>query len=282
MVKVFKTDNIPPPNFELAAIVVKDHIRGSHQAAETGGWGLKFLKKIETRQPVASMETSPSGCCLRNVDDCSTNMNILVPGGFHGGPRNKNDGPSSLIGRWSSGGGCDCGGWDMGCPITVLNMRPTMKEVSSRADVKGDKSFELFIQGSMQGSPPIMKMADIHDGLYLIHFKSTLSALQSFSIAVAIIHTRTPALQPKVYRRWASTTFSYIGKNLMLSANQVQFLLQSLNDSNFNFFFPELCQIVIEIGSFIFSSHVLKNQIQICSFISIDLLTTINTGSIAF
>ena len=59
---------------------------------------------------------------------------------------------------------------------------------------------KLILQGSVQGSPIIMKMADIHDGLYLIHFKSTLSALQSFSIAVAIIHTRTPALQPKVYR----------------------------------------------------------------------------------
>ncbi|XP_057478993.1 uncharacterized protein LOC130766278 [Actinidia eriantha] len=193
------SDDIPPPNLELAAIVVKDHIRGSHQVAETGGWGLKFLKKTETRQTIASMETSPSGCCLRNVGDCSTSMNILVPAGFHGGPRNRNGGPSSLIGRWSSGGGCDCGGWDIGCPITVLNTRPTTKEVSSRADIQGDKSFELFIQGSVQGSP-IMKMADIHDGLYLIHFKSTLSALQSFSIAVAIIHTRTPALQPKVYR----------------------------------------------------------------------------------
>ncbi|XP_057498510.1 uncharacterized protein LOC130783020 [Actinidia eriantha] len=185
------SDNIPPPNLELAAIVMKDHIRGSHQAAETGGWDLKFLKKIETRQPVASMETSPSGCCLRNVDDCSTNMNIPVPAGFHVGPRNRNGGPSSLIGGWSSGGGCD-----IGCPITVLNTRPTMKEVSSRADMQGDKSFELFIQGSMQGSP-IMNMADIHDVLYLIHFKSTLSALQSFSIAVAIIHTWMPALQPK-------------------------------------------------------------------------------------
>ncbi|GFY93108.1 cadherin EGF LAG seven-pass G-type receptor, putative [Actinidia rufa] len=189
------SDNIPPPNLELAAIVVKDHIRGSHQAAETGGWGLKFLKKIETTQPVASMETSPSGCCLRNVGDCSTSMNILVPAGFHGGPRNRNGGPSSLIERWSSGGGCDCGGWDIGCPITVLNTSPTTKEVSSRADMQGDKSFELFIQGSKRGSP-IMKMEDIHDGLYLIHFKSTLSALQSFSIAVAIIHTRMPALQP--------------------------------------------------------------------------------------
>ncbi|GFY92975.1 hypothetical protein Acr_08g0013710 [Actinidia rufa] len=107
---------------------------GSHQAAETGGWGLKFLKKIETRQPVASMETSPSGCCLRNVGDCSTSMNILVPASFHSGPRNRNGDPSSLIRRWGSGGGCDCGGWDIGCPITVgiNNFLPYSQELDTQ------------------------------------------------------------------------------------------------------------------------------------------------------
>lgn len=51
----------------------------------------------------------------------------------------------------------------------------------------------------MRGAP-VMKMVNIHEGLYFIHFQSSLSALQSFSVAVAIIHTRTPALQPIVYR----------------------------------------------------------------------------------
>ena len=36
-------------------------------------------------------------------------------------------------------GDCDCGGWDIGCPIMVLNTRPTTKEVSSRADMQGTR-----------------------------------------------------------------------------------------------------------------------------------------------
>ncbi|XP_058209268.1 uncharacterized protein LOC131322122 [Rhododendron vialii] len=189
------------PNLELAAIIAKDHIRSGCKGTEIGGWGLNFLKKVETSKAVTSLEASPSACCLRSSGDCSTSMDVLVPAGFHGGPRNRNSGPSSLTERWRSGGLCDCGGWDIGCPLTVLDTRRSIKDVSSpQVDTKGDKkSLDLFIQGSMRGAP-VMKMVNIHEGLYFIHFQSSLSALQSFSIAVAIIHTRTPALQPKVYR----------------------------------------------------------------------------------
>lgn len=201
----FGTSNLSgnhlPPNLELAAIIVHEHIRGRHKRAEIGGWGLNFLKKVETSKSVASLEASSSGCCLRNSGDCSTSMDVLVPAGVHGGPRNRNGGPSSLTERWRSGGLCDCGGWDIGCPLTVLNTRPSIENVSSpQVDTEGDKkSLDLFIQGSMRGEP-VLKLVDIHEGLYFIHFQSSLSALQTLSIAVAIIHTRTPALQPKVYR----------------------------------------------------------------------------------
>ncbi|KAA8527806.1 hypothetical protein F0562_035325 [Nyssa sinensis] len=189
------------PNLELAAIIVKDHIRDNLQEAEIGGWGLKFLKKVGLKQTNASLETLvPSKCCLRNTGDCGTSMDILIPAGFHGGPRTRNGGPSSLTERWRSGGHCDCGGWDIGCPLTILNTRPSKKKVATPSEIQGDcKSFDLFIQGSEQGTA-IMKMVNIHHGLYFIHFQSTLSALQSFSIAVAIIHTQNPTLRPKLYR----------------------------------------------------------------------------------
>lgn len=45
--------------------------------------------------------------------------------------------------------------------------------------------FEL--QGSAH-SVPTFRLANIRNDLYLVDFQSTLSALQSFSIAVAIIH----------------------------------------------------------------------------------------------
>ncbi|CAK9180203.1 unnamed protein product [Ilex paraguariensis] len=195
------SDKHLPPNCELAAIIVKDHIHDNRKDAELGGWGLKFLKKAGIKQTNASLDTSePSECCRRDSGDCSTSMDIIVPAGFHGGPRTRYGGPSSLIERWNSGGHCDCGGWDIGCPLTVLNTRPSRMGVSPQTEIPGEcRTVDLCIQGSKQNTP-IMKMANIHDGLHYVHFQSTLSALQSFSIAVAVIHTCSPTLRPKVYR----------------------------------------------------------------------------------
>lgn len=171
---------LPPPKLELAAIVMKDHIRGNRKEGDLGGWGLKFLRKDSNRE---------------SCSHCSTGMNVLIPAGFHGGPRSRiGGGPSSLVERWRSGGSCDCGGWDLGCPLTVLNARPNHEDV-----VLGDDfSFDLFVQGCKQ-SLPVLKMADVRGGLYSLHYKSTLSPLQSLSIAVAAIHSRSPILRPKLY-----------------------------------------------------------------------------------
>jgi len=95
-----------PPNFELAAIVVKDHLP-STSSDKVGGWGLKFLNKSGVDQT-----TLPSGSCNRNCGASLTSTSIIIPAGLHGGPRNRHSGPSSLIDRWKSGGCCDCGGWD--------------------------------------------------------------------------------------------------------------------------------------------------------------------------
>lgn len=96
-----------PTNFEVAAIVVKEHVPFNCLDKVEGGWGLKFLKKL------------PSEGCGKN-EDYSNSMNIVIPAGIHGGPKTRDGLPSSLIDRWKSGGCCDCGGWDEGCPLTVF------------------------------------------------------------------------------------------------------------------------------------------------------------------
>ncbi|KAL0456928.1 UNVERIFIED_CONTAM: hypothetical protein Slati_1032000 [Sesamum latifolium] len=185
------------PNLELAAIIVKD-ICKNREEADVGGWGLKFLKKSGND---ASLETSVPSKCSRDDGECSTSMDVLIPAGLHSGPRTRIGGPSSLTERWISGGHCDCGGWDIGCPITVLNTGSSSADSSSETADSGEcKSTDLFIQGSKQ-EVPALKMVNIHEGLYYIHFQSTLSTLQSFAIAAAIIHSRSPLLRPKVYRR---------------------------------------------------------------------------------
>ncbi|XVF38529.1 hypothetical protein REPUB_Repub20aG0109900 [Reevesia pubescens] len=185
-----------PANLELAAIVVRDHFP-ENPRREVGGWGLKFLKKARLKQDVETLEAAVPSASSRNTGDCSTSMDILVPAGIHGGPRTRNGGPSSLIERWRSGGHCDCGGWDLGCPLTVLKARSSKEGGLPLTDMsEACKLFDYFIQGSKHGSPTL-RIANVHDGLYLLHFQSTLSALQSFSIAVAYIHTQSPTLQPK-------------------------------------------------------------------------------------
>ncbi|TXG72414.1 hypothetical protein EZV62_000993 [Acer yangbiense] len=182
-----------PPNLELAAIVMKDHLPDSRQK-EVGGWGMKFLKKAS----VETLKTSaPFACCSRDTGDCSTSIDVVIPTSFHGGPRTRNGGPSGLIERWRSGGYCDCGGWDLGCPLTILNTSLSKKGFLPQADVQDEcKSTDFYTQGSKHAAPTL-RMVNVHDGLYIIHFQSTLSALQSFSIAVASIHSQSPTLRPK-------------------------------------------------------------------------------------
>jgi hypothetical protein len=141
-------ENHLPPNLELAAILVKDHLPEKRQE-KAGGWGLNFLKKMAVTQAEDVKSSVLPACCAQDSGDCSTSIDILIPAGLHGGPRTRNGGPSSLIDRWISGGHCDCGGWDLGCPLTVLKSRSAHKEFSSQADTQGEcKLVDLFIEVS--------------------------------------------------------------------------------------------------------------------------------------
>nr|GMD70047.1 uncharacterized protein LOC109176509 isoform X1 [Ipomoea batatas] len=228
-----QTGNELITNFELAAIVVKSHLHNSHKKSEIGGgWGLKFLKKTMVGQKNSRLETSirPGNPCCSSIE-CSTSTDVIVPAGFHGGPRTRNGGPTSLLDRWASGGQCDCGGWDIGCPITILNTRQNSSENLSQADdVSGDcKTINLFIQGSKQ-NVPAMKIANIRDDLFYIRFEPNLSTLQSFAIAVAIIHSHDPIFRSKLYRRTktlapfviSSTARLYIPRKTLISISKTK------------------------------------------------------------
>ncbi|KAF3780743.1 hypothetical protein EJ110_NYTH38584 [Nymphaea thermarum] len=182
------------PNLEMAAIVVKVRTdQSSNQETAIGGWGLKFLKKKEV-DPGFSSNGSRS---MQNFKDkLITNMTMLVPDDFHGGPHGE---PSTLLERWRSGGHCDCGGWDVGCPIKVLDGGPCREESFSHTEPKeACGSFDVFMKGTRE-SLPALKMVRVCEGLYCVHFQSTLSALQSFSTAVAMIHSQSPPLFFKMY-----------------------------------------------------------------------------------
>ncbi|XP_039137516.1 uncharacterized protein LOC120275089 [Dioscorea cayenensis subsp. rotundata] len=177
-----------PPNLELASVVVKDsQCNSTKNKPEIGGWGLKFLRKVK----------------LDNSNTTRQNekiVNVIVPDGFHGGPNTIIGGPSSLIQRWRSGGHCDCGGWDLGCALTVLNQVPSSAKSSPEEHSKEDsKPVYLFTKGGEKGEP-ILKMVNADEGLHCLYFDRTLSALQCFSVGVAIIHSQTQAFNQNFCR----------------------------------------------------------------------------------
>ncbi|XP_042462340.1 uncharacterized protein LOC122045953 [Zingiber officinale] len=167
------------PILELAAIVTRDYGYKESKGEAFGGWGLKFLEKVESKNSLNESH-----------EERHKHLNVLLPAGLHGGQVMKDGGPSSLIDRWKAGGHCDCGGWDVGCPLTVLKSH----SVCSKTDLEEHcKPFELFIEGRKKNEPTL-KLMNVSKGIYVVNFEPTLSALQSFSIAVAFIHSHETVL----------------------------------------------------------------------------------------
>ncbi|KAI4303960.1 hypothetical protein MLD38_039537 [Melastoma candidum] len=166
------------PGNEVAAIVVKGLANDSatQRKLGSGGWGLKFLRKTQAAN------------ITRLSDEFSKNINVVIPAGLHGGSRTALGGASSLLDRLNSCGKCDCGGWDLGCPLTLLKARST-------EPVGNLRSVDLV----MGGSNRMLRMTNVRDGLFLIRFDRSLSALQALSVGVAYIHTHDPLVQQRLH-----------------------------------------------------------------------------------
>ncbi|KAJ9173613.1 hypothetical protein P3X46_016730 [Hevea brasiliensis] len=113
-------------------------------------------------------------------------LNVVIPTGNHGLPIDESQGPSSLLDRWRTGGGCDCGGWDMGCSLTVFGS-PGIRCAEDEPLMDYQQPLELFVQGTKQ-KIPALTMRVVEAAQYAVDFHAQLSALQAFSICVAVLH----------------------------------------------------------------------------------------------
>ncbi|KAK1307542.1 hypothetical protein QJS10_CPA09g01676 [Acorus calamus] len=173
------------PHLETAAIVIqvpfwKEEIKG------------KSGDKIECKKNIDCVSLSANE--WRNGINRSSlgqaNVKVVTAGGTHGLPiTDEAGGPSPLLDRWRSGGGCDCGGWDMACPIVVLD-NPKITNVADHSFIENQQPFELFVQGSKERTPALI-IKTIDDGRYGVDFHAQLTTLQAFSICVAILHRAT-------------------------------------------------------------------------------------------
>ncbi|ESW30500.1 hypothetical protein PHAVU_002G158000 [Phaseolus vulgaris] len=113
-------------------------------------------------------------------------VKVVLPSGNHGLASGESQGPSSLLDRLKHGGGCDCGGWDMACPLILLG-NPGVQFAEDHPLMEEYQTLELFTQGVKERTPTFgMKM--VEEGQYEVDFHAQLSILQAFSISVAILH----------------------------------------------------------------------------------------------
>ncbi|MCO5568917.1 hypothetical protein L7F22_022619 [Adiantum nelumboides] len=123
---------------------------------------------------------------------------VLLPAGSHTLRSDENGdcaGPTPLLECWQSDRGCDCGGWDMGCGMTVLRAetlrlqkRSTIALTScERIDwISPGRPFVIFSQGYKRRK--LLMLDIIEAGLLSLSFQAQFSPLQAFATAVAILH----------------------------------------------------------------------------------------------
>ncbi|XP_076888987.1 uncharacterized protein LOC143539598 [Bidens hawaiensis] len=110
-------------------------------------------------------------------------VSVVIPAGNHGLPSDESQRVKPLLDRWRLGGGCDCGGWDMGCPLVVFGSPDVNRDESCNKN----RCVEIFLKGTKEKTPALtMKLTE--EGQYVVDFHAKLSSLQAFSICVAILH----------------------------------------------------------------------------------------------
>ncbi|MBA0762066.1 hypothetical protein Gotri_024620 [Gossypium trilobum] len=175
------------------AVRLKDHLNVASDSDEKRE-SLKYRRgdKIGYTRHLNLLNLSMVEECKSNVQDSKIQekVKVVIPTGNHGYPSTETSGPSSLLDRWRNGGGCDCGGWDMACPLVVFG-NPSINCSEDQLLVDSEQPFELFLQGAKENTPALTMTAI--EGGYAVDFHAKLSALQAFSICVAILHgSETP------------------------------------------------------------------------------------------
>ncbi|XP_006649229.1 uncharacterized protein LOC102700598 [Oryza brachyantha] len=113
-------------------------------------------------------------------------VKVVTPSGLHGLPDDNEASPSPLLDRWRYGGGCDCGGWDMACPIAVLGNAYDNNWANS-VTKEGENPMELFALGGKE-ELPALSIKGNEKGQLLVYFHARLSALQAFSACISLLH----------------------------------------------------------------------------------------------
>ncbi|KAF3795507.1 hypothetical protein EJ110_NYTH00062 [Nymphaea thermarum] len=179
---------------ELAAVIIKTHSEPVKSSVRQDDDKSNTVAAFTETSSCAKHSNHSASDVFKKEKQSSSNMKVILPSGVHGIPANDAGMPSRLIDRWRSGGSCDCGGWDEGCSLTILDSQGSKSKSSlssSQASCDSDacEQVNLFLQGAPQDALAL-RFAAVREGLYSIDFDVPMSSLQAFSICIAILHSR--------------------------------------------------------------------------------------------
>lgn len=145
------------PDLEIAAIVI--------QAPFEKRESLKYKRGHKISDKMHSNLVNFSMVEQKRKDHLESKslekVKVVIPTGNHGLPSAENRGPSSLLDRWRLGGGCDCGGWDMACPLTVFG-NPSIQCAEDKPLLDNQQPLELFVQVSFWFDASIAWITEIY------------------------------------------------------------------------------------------------------------------------
>ncbi|KAI5077985.1 hypothetical protein GOP47_0007809 [Adiantum capillus-veneris] len=162
------------------------------------------LEKLQDRRDVNESQSDEGLKCHYSVDTkCkelkkAVDVVVLLPAGCHGLRSDEDSnsaGPTPLLECWRLNGTCDCGGWDMGCGMSVLRAETLrLHKRSTIALTNRDRinwilpgrPFVIFSQGYLRRK--LLMIDIIEAGLFSLSFQAQFSPLQAFATAVAIFH----------------------------------------------------------------------------------------------
>ncbi|GAB2286269.1 hypothetical protein Dimus_020687 [Dionaea muscipula] len=140
------------PTKELAAIVAKLPKTATCNPRKDGllnnrNGNLSSASSLqckELRHPYSG-DDSENGS---SVSHSALSTTVILPGGVHSEPIK--GAVSTLIQRWKSGGSCDCGGWDLCCPLKIYsNQNDLENKLNSSCETSYfTDEFKLFSEAS--------------------------------------------------------------------------------------------------------------------------------------
>lgn len=168
------------PEHEIAAVVMQMPLEKRESLKFKSGERV-ITKTLPDLLDVSHLEQTKE---LNSNTLTGQKMHVVIPSGNHSVPCIEGRGPLSLLDRWRLGGECDCGGWDMACPIDIFGNENIQ---IGEGIMDNQHPVELFVQGRKE-KLPAFTMNVIEDGKYAVDFHAQLSSLQAFSICAAILH----------------------------------------------------------------------------------------------